>query len=233
MINGKKILAIIPARGGSKGIPKKNIKLLKGKPLIAWTIEEAKKSHFLDKIIVSTDDEEIMNVAKKWGAEVPFLRPSELAQDDTPGIAPVLHALEYFSDYEYVVVLQPTSPLRLVEDIDKAIELCEKSESDFCVSVTESKVIPDWLFLVNETGKLSPVFNDREIPYQRQKADKIYALNGAVYVGNKEALTKKRSFLTPETIPYIMPNERSVDIDNIEDFYYCEYLMKKDLCIYS
>lgn len=164
MINGKKILAIIPARGGSKGILKKNIKPLKGKPLIAWTIEEAKKSKLLDKIIVSTDDEEIMNVAKKWGAEVPFLRPSELARDDTPGIAPVLHALEYFSDYEYVVVLQPTSPLRLAEDIDEAIYLCEKNKSNFCVSVTESKIIPDWMFRINNRGMLEPLNSNREIP---------------------------------------------------------------------
>jgi CMP-N,N'-diacetyllegionaminic acid synthase len=228
MINGKKILAIIPARGGSKGIPKKNIKPLKGKPLIAWTIEEAKKSKLLDKIIVSTDDEEIMNVAKKWGAEVPFLRPSELAQDDTPGIAPVLHTLEYFSDYEYVVVLQPTSPLRLAEDIDEAIYLCEKNKSNFCVSVTESKVIPDWMFRINNRGMLEPLNGDREIPYQRQKAKKTYVLNGAVYVGRKEALITTRSFLTPETIPYIMPGNRSIDIDDINDFEYCEYMLERN-----
>jgi CMP-N,N'-diacetyllegionaminic acid synthase len=228
MINNKKILAIIPARGGSKGIPKKNIKLLKGKPLIAWTIEEAKKSCFLDKIIVSTDDEEIMKVAKKWGAEVPFLRPSELAQDDTPGIAPVLHALEYFLDYEYVVVLQPTSPLRLAEDIDNAIYLCEKNKSNFCVSVMESKIIPEWMFRINNRGVLEPLNYIREIPYQRQKVKKTYVLNGAVYVGRKEALIKNQSFLTPETIPYIMPSKRSIDIDDIIDFEYCEYILGRN-----
>jgi CMP-N,N'-diacetyllegionaminic acid synthase len=228
MINNKKILAIIPARGGSKGIPKKNIKLLKGKPLIAWTIEEAKKSCFLDKIIVSTDDEEIMKVAKKWGAEVPFLRPSELAQDDTPGIAPVLHALEYFLDYEYVVVLQPTSPLRLAEDIDNAIYLCEKNKSNFCVSVMESKIIPEWMFRINNRGVLEPLNYIREIPYQRQKVKKTYVLNGAVYVGRKEALIKTQSFLTPETIPYIMPSKRSIDIDDIIDFEYCEYILGRN-----
>jgi CMP-N,N'-diacetyllegionaminic acid synthase len=227
MINGKKILAIIPARGGSKGIPKKNIKLLKDKPLIAWTIEEAKKSRFLDKIIVSTDDEEIVRISKEWGAEVPFLRPSELAQDDTPGIAPVLHALEYFPDYEYVVVLQPTSPLRLAEDIDEAIYLCEKNKSNFCVSVTESKILPDWMFRINNQGLLQLLDSNREIPYQRQKAKKTYVLNGAVYVGRRESLIEKQSFLTPETIPYIMPNTRSIDIDDIDDFEYCEYLLNK------
>lgn len=231
MINKKKILAIIPARGGSKGIPKKNIKPLNGKPLIAWTIEEAKKSRFLDRIIVSTDDEEIMNVAKEWGAEVPFLRPSELAQDNTPGIAPVLHALEYFSDYEYVVVLQPTSPLRLAEDIDNAISLCEKNKSNFCVSVTKSKIIPEWMFRINHRGVLEPINCNREIPYQRQKAKKIYVLNGAVYVARKEALIKTQSFLTPETIPYIMPGSRSIDIDDIIDFEYCEFILGKNECV--
>jgi len=227
MINNKKILAIIPARGGSKGIPKKNIKPLRGKPLIAWTIEEAKKSRFLDKIIVSTDDEEIAAIARKWGAEVPFLRPAELAQDDTPGILPVLHALNYFSDYEYVVLLQPTSPLRLAEDIDGAISICEQGKNQFCVSVTENKIIPEWMFLVNDRGALEPLNNNGEIPYQRQKTKKTYILNGAVYVGRKDALINAHSFLTPETVPYIMPFNRSVDIDDTIDFEWCEYLLEQ------
>lgn len=169
-----------------------------------------------------------MKVAKKWGAEVPFLRPSELAQDDTPGIAPVLHALEYFLDYEYVVVLQPTSPLRLAEDIDNAIYLCEKNKSNFCVSVMESKIIPEWMFRINNRGVLEPLNSNGEIPYQRQKIKKTYVLNGAVYVGRKEALIKTQSFLTPETIPYIMPSKRSIDIDDIIDFEFCEYILERN-----
>lgn len=121
MINGKKVLAIIPARGGSKGIPKKNIKPLNGKPLIAWTIEEAKKSVYIDKLIVSTDCEEILEVAKEFGAEVPFKRPAELAQDDTPSVELILHAIDYLSGYDYITLLQPTSPLRVVKDIDQCI----------------------------------------------------------------------------------------------------------------
>lgn len=117
-----KILAIIPARGGSKGVPRKNIRDLAGKPLIAWTIEEAKKSKYITRLILSSEDEEIIEAAKKYGCEVPFVRPIELAQDNTPGIEPVLHAIEKCPGYDYVLLLQPTSPLRTVEDIDGCIE---------------------------------------------------------------------------------------------------------------
>nr|HPK54819.1 acylneuraminate cytidylyltransferase family protein [Smithellaceae bacterium] len=117
MIQGKTVLAIIPARGGSKGIPRKNITNLAGKPLIAWTIEEAKKSKYIDRLILSSEDNEIIQVAKEWGCEVPFIRPRELAEDDTLGIEPVLHALNTIKKkYDYVVLLQPTSPLRSVDD---------------------------------------------------------------------------------------------------------------------
>jgi CMP-N,N'-diacetyllegionaminic acid synthase len=117
--------------------------------------------------------------------------------------------------------------LRLAEDIDQAIYLCEKNKSNFCVSVTESKIIPDWMFRINNRGMLEPLNSNREIPYQRQKAKKTYVLNGAVYVGRRESLIEKQSFLTPETIPYIMPNIRSIDIDDIDDFEYCEYLLER------
>lgn len=228
MIYGKKVLAVIPARGGSKGIPRKNIFPLKGKPLIAWTIEEAQKSQFLDKIIVSTDDEEIAEVSREWGGEVPFLRPKELAKDDTPGVEPILHALSYFPNYEYVVILQPTSPLRTAEDIDSAIVLCNHHQREYCVSVTESKFIPEWLFYINNKDQvLEPVNKKSDIPYQRQKVQKSYVLNGAVYVAKVQSLIRDRSFLTPNTIPYVMPSVRSVDIDDMEDLLYCEYLLSK------
>lgn len=122
MIDGKTVLAIIPARGGSKGVPRKNIRDVAGKPLIAWTIEAANQSLLVDRVVVSTDDQEIADTAVRWGAEVPFLRPIELAQDSTPGILPVIHMLtEILPHYDLVVLLQPTSPLRSVEDIDGAI----------------------------------------------------------------------------------------------------------------
>lgn len=142
-----KILAIIPARGGSKGVPRKNIRELAGKPLIAWTIEEAKKSKYIDRLILSTEDDEIIEVAKQYGCEVPFKRPIELAQDDTPGIDPVLHAIEQCPGYDYVVLLQPTSPLRTVDDIDGCIEqLLSSDGTNFCVSVTEPEKSPYWMY---------------------------------------------------------------------------------------
>ena len=121
MIEGKKVLAVIPARGGSNGVPRKNIIDVGGKPLIAWTIEEARKSKYIDRLILSSDDREIIEIAKRWGCEVPFEQPAEMARDGTPGIAPVLHAIEMLPDYDYVVLLQPTSPLRQVEDVDGCI----------------------------------------------------------------------------------------------------------------
>lgn len=226
MINGKKVLAIIPARGGSKGIPKKNIKPLNGKPLIAWTIEEAKKSGYIDKLIVSSDSDEILKVAKEFGAEVPFKRPAELAQDDTPGIEPVLHALEHFLEYDYVVLLQPTSPLRNVEDIDGAIILCDKEKASSCVSVTESSKSPFWMFNIDVGGVLTPLFEGKEIPYQRQQSPKVFELNGAVYVSTRESLLLNKSFFINSTRSYIMPNDRSKDIDSMEDLLLCELLLK-------
>jgi CMP-N,N'-diacetyllegionaminic acid synthase len=119
MFEGKTILAIVPARGGSKGVPRKNIRLLAGKPLIAWTIDEAKKSRYIDRLILSSEDDEIIEVAREFGCEIPFKRPDELAQDDTPGIESVIHAINTLEEkYDFVVLLQPTSPLRTVEDID-------------------------------------------------------------------------------------------------------------------
>lgn len=122
MINNKKILAIIPARGGSKGLPRKNIRELAGKPLIAWTIEAGRKSKYIDRLIVSSEDFEIIEVAKKYGAEIPFVRPKHLAEDESLGLDPVFHALRELPGYDIVVLLQPTSPLRLTEDIDACIE---------------------------------------------------------------------------------------------------------------
>lgn len=228
MIQDCKVIAIVPARGGSKGIPKKNIKMLIDKPLIAWTISEAKKAKYIDRLIVSTDNEEIADISRQWGAEVPFLRPAELAKDETPGIEPILHALEKFPDYEYVIVLQPTTPLRQVKDIDAAIELCVTNKSKFCVSVTESKIVPEWMFNINENGNLNALIDD-DIPYQRQKAKKTYMLNGAIYIGKREELFKTRSFITPETIAYVMPQERSVDIDDMSDFKWTEFLLEKGI----
>lgn len=222
-----KILAIIPARGGSKGVPRKNIRQLAGKPLIAWTIEEAKKSKYITKMILSSEDDEIIEVAKEYGCYVPFKRPLVLAQDDTPGIDPVLHAIEQCPAYDYVVLLQPTSPLRTVHDIDRCIEMMISQNLDFCVSVTEPSESPYWMYKVNEDGVMQPFTEQLEMVSRRQDLPTVYTLNGAVYVARVDKLLEEKSFLTPSTKAYIMPSERSFDIDTELDFIVCEQVLKK------
>lgn len=220
-----KILAIIPARGGSKGVPRKNIRELAGKPLIAWTINEAKKSNYITQTILTSEDPEIIEVAKQYGCEVPFVRPFALAQDDTPGIDPVLHAIEQCPGFDYVVLLQPTSPLRTVEDIDGCIEKALQYQADFCVSVTEPEKSPYWMYQINENEVMEPLLKLENIPSRRQDLQKVYALNGAVYVGKVDKLLLEKSFLTTNTLGYVMPSEKSFDIDTFTDFKICEYLL--------
>ncbi|WP_188066256.1 cytidylyltransferase domain-containing protein [Brevibacillus brevis] len=227
MINDSKVLAIIPARGGSKGVPRKNIRELSGKPLIAWTIEEAKKSLYIDRVIVSTDDEEIAEVAREWGCEVPFLRPSEFAQDHTPGIDPVLHAMEMLPGYDYAILLQPTSPLRITEDIDACLEHCVKQGANACVSVTLTDKSPYWMYHLSETNGLLPVLQSEQPVLRRQDAPDVYVLNGAVYVARSTWLQQTRTYLQAETIGFVMPKERSFDIDTQFDFTFAETIMNE------
>ncbi|BBB91706.1 MAG TPA: acylneuraminate cytidylyltransferase family protein [Methylomusa anaerophila] len=227
MIDEKSILAVIPARGGSKGVPRKNIRMLAGKPLIAWTIAEALQSKYIDRLILSSEDEEIIEVAKQYGCEVPFQRPKEFAADDTPGIEPILHAVQALSKpYDYVLVLQPTSPLRTVGDIDGCIKHCFSHEASCCVSICEAKESPYWMFQLNETSTMSPLIRSNRQYMRRQDLPKTYLLNGALYLADVKQLIQTRSFVTDNTIGYIMPAERSVDIDNERDFQLCaEQLM--------
>ncbi len=222
-----KILAVIPARGGSKGLPRKNILEIAGKPLIEWTIEAARKSTMIDRFILSSDDSEIIDVAKRCGCEVPFVRPKELAEDDTPGISPVLHALEMLHEnYDYVVLLQPTSPLRTAADVDACIELCMKSGAPCCVSVVLSEQNPYWMYSLNSNHHLDPIMKNRSMYLRRQELPPVYSLNGAVYVADSKWLFKTKSFIDAETIGYVMPKERSMDIDSQIDFDICELYLQ-------
>jgi N-acylneuraminate cytidylyltransferase len=213
MIQGYKVLGVIPARGGSKGVPGKNIRDLCGKPMIAWTIEEAKKSAYMDRVIVSSDDESIIQVAKLYGADVPFTRPAELAQDDTPGIEPVLHALKELPGYDFVVLLQPTSPLRQVADIDGCIETCIRTGANACVSVVEPEHHPNWMFITDRDGYLHRLSHQEEMYGRRQELPSVYALNGAVYVAKVNWLCENRSFLGTGVQAYVMSRENSIDVD--------------------
>lgn len=224
-----KILAIIPARGGSKTIPRKNIKLLNGKPLIYYTIKESIKSKYLGRIIVSTEDKEISEISKKYGAEV-IERPEELAKDETPTIDVIFHVLQVVKAENFepglVVLLQPTSPLRNAQDIDNAIELFLKNDCESVVSVCEVEHSPYWSFEI-ENRYLKPIFGGKYLNMRRQDLPKVYTPNGAIYVSTPEILRKYKSFYCSKTIPYIMPPERSVDIDNEIDFMLAELLMRK------
>jgi CMP-N,N'-diacetyllegionaminic acid synthase len=218
MIDGKTVLAVIPARGGSKGVPRKNIRELGGKPLIAWTIEEAKKSKYIDRLILSSDDQEIIEVAKSFGCEVPFVRPAELALDETPGIDPILHAIDMLPGYDMVVLLQTTSPLRKVSDIDGCIERCVEGKAKSAVSVTPVEESPYWMYTVDSSGKMTPLMSSNKFYTRRQDMPPVYVLNGAVYVVYGDWLQKHKTLVTEDTLSFFMPQSRSCDIDTELDF---------------
>jgi len=224
-----KIIAIIPARGGSKRIPRKNIKLLCGKPLIYYTIREALKSKRISKTIVSTENEEVAKTSNEYGAEV-IKRPIQLAKDETPTIDVIFHVLQVVKAENFepglVVLLQPTSPLRNAQDIDNAIELFLKNDCESVVSVCEAEHSPYWSFEI-ENRYLKPIFGGKYLNMRRQDLPKVYTPNGAIYVSTPEILRKYKSFYCSKTISYIMPPERSVDIDNEIDFMLAELLMRK------
>jgi CMP-N-acetylneuraminic acid synthetase len=227
MIKGKTVVAIIPARASSKGLPDKNIKKLLGKPLISYTINAALHSKFIDRTIVSTDGKKIAEIAKRCGAEV-IKRPKKLARDRTPMIDVVFHALDFLKNENYdldmVVLLQPTSPLRNTKSINSAIELSVRNDCKSIVSVCEMKRIY-WTFKI-QNGYLEPLFK-KYFEKRRQDLDKAYLPNGAIYISTPQNLYKYKSFHCDTTIPDIMPHEKSVDIDKEIDFKLAELIMKK------
>jgi len=212
------VLALITARGGSKGLPHKNVLDAGGKPLIAWSIEAALKSEVVDRVVLSSDDDEIMETAKAWGCDVPFRRPTDLASDTATSMAVVLHTLAQLADYEYVVLLQPTSPLRTSADIDAAFALMTSTGAPSCVSVCEADQSPYWMFRVERGGKLESLLSEEITVTRRQDLPPIYVLNGAIYIARVDWLLESQSFLAEGCVAYQMPKERSIDIDNREDF---------------
>lgn len=227
MISGVKILAIIPARGGSKGVVRKNLRQVGGKPLIAWAIEAGRASRYIDRLILSSEDAEIIGAARQWGCEVPFVRPAELAQDDTPGIDPVLHAIGELPDYDLVTLLQPTSPLRTAADIDGCIELCMAEKAKSCVSVCEVEQHPAWMYKLDGQRRISPLLSGEPDYPRRQDLPPVYVLNGAVYVAECEWLRRNRTFIADNTLGYVMPRERSLDIDGELNLKICEEVLRK------
>ena len=222
------LLALIPARGGSKGISRKNIRPFCGKPLLHWSIDVALAAPSVDRVVVSTDDPEIAEIARAGGAQVPFLRPVELASDTAPGIAPVLHALQQLPEMSDVLLLQPTSPLRQVEDVEAIVSLRRQSGCEAVVSVTPSAKHPAWMFALSPQQQLEPLLPSEEAAC-RQQLSPAYALNGALYLASREFLEREHSFLTADTLGYVMPLERSVDIDSPLDWQWGEFLMQQQL----
>lgn len=215
---GHKVLALITARGGSKGLPRKNILLAGGKPLIAWTVDEAISAECVDRVVLSSDDDEIIAAAMAAGCEVPFRRPVHLATDVTASINVVLHALDQLPGYEYVVLLQPTSPLRTAADIDAAFGLMIESGAPSCVSVCDVDQSPYWMYKVAAGNKLERLLSGMDRVTRRQDLPPIYILNGAIYIANIDWLRVNKSFVGVETVAYLMPKERSLDIDTAQDF---------------
>ena len=225
----KKILAIIPARGGSKRIPLKNIRELCGKPLIFYAINSSINSRYIDRVIVSTDDKKINEISENLGSEV-IERPKELAKDNTPSTDVVFHVLEVLQKENYnpslIVLIQPTSPLRNKEDIDNSIELFLKNKGESLISVSEFKHPPYWCFKI-EKGLLKPLYDKHYLIMRSQDFEKFFRPNGAIFISKPKDLYKNKTFYTENTIPYIMPSERSIDIDDEFDFLIAEFLMQK------
>jgi len=225
---GLSVLGIVPARAGSKGIPNKNIKLLAGKPLIVYTVEAAQKSGVFDRLLVSTDGQEIARVARLAGADVPFLRPAELASDTAGMMAVICHTVEWLEErgvtYDCVVLLQPTSPLRTAEDIVAALELFVEREADVVVSVCEAEHHPWWCGTLAADGALTG-FLLPEVPVVRQGLPRYYRLNGALYLARWEFAKSGNNWFGPRSYAYVMPRQRSVDIDDPVDFILAEALL--------
>ena len=212
-----KVLALIPARGGSKGLPRKNILPLGGRPLIAWTIEAALQASCISRVVLSSDDDEIIAGALNHGCEVPFKRPSELASDTASSMDVVLHALNQLPGYEYVVLLQPTSPLRTAGDIDAAFTSMLEKQAPACVSVCPVDESPYWMYQLEGQSRLHSVLEAPQGVTRRQDLPDVYSLNGAIYIARVDWLQRQRNFVSADTVGHVMPKNRSIDIDSLGD----------------
>jgi len=227
MYKSQTFLAIIPARGGSKRLPKKNILDLKGKPLIAYSIEAGLQSKYIDKVIVSSDDDEILDTSKAFGAEI-IKRPDALASDTATSFDAIKHTIENTEKYDYIVLLQPTSPLRSALQIDEAIELLETKEANAIVSVCEMDHSPLWSNTLPKDGNMSGFLRDEVLNKRSQDLETYYRVNGAIYICKTEKLLEEESFFLKENIyGFVMDRESSVDIDETIDFKLAEWIISQ------
>ncbi len=230
-----KIVSIIPARGDSKGLPRKNIIDLAGKPLIAYTIESSLTSKYITKTIVSSDDDEILDISVQFGAEI-LKRPAELAQDTTSSEAVITHVLnniEHLNEYDYLILLQPTSPLRSSKHIDSAFKQLLNSDADALISIchNDKKILKS--FLLSSNGYLGGIVND-EYPFmRRQELPNVYMPNGAIYIIKVKSFLRHETLLTKKTLPFLMSNIISIDIDKMSDIVKAEKYMNNNMKFYK
>jgi len=217
VIDGRRILAVVLARGGSKGLPGKNLMPLGGRPMIAWSVKAASESRLVDRAVVSTDDPAIAEAARAAGGDIPFTRPAEFARDESSVHESMIHALDQLGTFDYVVALQATSPLRTAADIDGAIGACHAAGANTCISVTAAPKSLYWSFAINAAGRLEPVMDNRWQTSRRQELPPVYLPNGAVYVARVDWYRGRRTFVDAETVPYVMPPERSLEVDSALD----------------
>lgn len=225
MIGKGKVLAVITARGGSKGVPNKNIREVAGRPLLEWTVRAALGAPSLDRVILSSDDARIIAVAKNAGCDVPFVRPASLATDEATTLDALLHAVEEVPGYEYLVTLQPTSPLRTAEDIEGCIAACVAKDAASACSVVEVAKNPYWMFTLGEDQRMRRLLDQNPMPTRRQDLPDVYMPNGAVYVNRIDSLKDGGTLITQETVGYVMSAERSLDIDSEFDLRLCDLLL--------
>ncbi|MCB1174173.1 MAG: acylneuraminate cytidylyltransferase family protein [Leptospiraceae bacterium] len=224
------IVALVPARGGSKGLPRKNVLPLNGKPMIAWAVEGALKSACIQRVVVSTDDDEIMDAAVAAGAEAPFRRPDELATDTATARDVILHFLDWMRDYdvepEVFVILQPTSPMRDHEDIDRCLQKMSQHDAQAVVSVCEAEHHPWLMNELPDDGNMGGFLRESAMDARRQDLRPQYRLNGAVYACRSDFFRSTGSFYGLRTYACVMSRERSVDVDDRMDFRFAELLMR-------
>jgi len=232
-MNDYKVLCTICARGGSKGVKNKNIKEINGKPLISYTIEQAKKSGLFEHIVISTDSDDIANIAKEYGAEVFFKRSAEMASDTAGKLDVIKDAFRrseaYYNErFDYLMDLDATAPLREVEDIVKSLEQCIKDDNDNLITAMPGRRSPYFnLVEVNKEGKvyLSKTLDDTVV--RRQDAPKSYDMNASIYIWKRDVILNETSLFLEKTGLYVMPEERSIDIDTELDYKFVEFMMKE------
>ena len=234
MINEKKCLGIIPARSGSKRLHRKNIRLLAGKPLIQWTIEAGLESNAIDDLIISTDDTQIAEIAKSCGGNVPFIRPKNLSTDSSSSYEVLTHAYETLKkqgkDYSYIVMLQPTSPLRMSYHIDMAADFLEKKRADGVISVNQLNHPFEWTNTLPQSSEMLNFFEEIDVSQPSQKFLTRYTLNGAIYITDITRMKKEKSHIYGQSMyAFIMNDKDSIYIDTKYDFEIAEYLITKKM----